>query len=152
MISTYNYLIKDTELDLTLFSNTAAYLYETLKNINWAGFYFNIDGQLQLGPFVGKVACEKIPFDKGVCGASFSKRETVVVKDVHQFEGHIACDSASNSEIVIPLIINNQCIGVLDIDSFEFDNFNEEVTTQLEKLVEVLLNQYQQCSRKVIHF
>ncbi|GAA4480723.1 GAF domain-containing protein [Gluconacetobacter asukensis] len=113
-------------------ANVAALLFEALPRINWAGFYFLRDDQLVLGPFQGRVACTRIPLGKGVCGAAASQRETIVVADVHAFPGHIACDAASASEIVVPLIAGDRLIGVLDIDSPIRDRF----TPQDRKLVE----------------
>lgn len=113
-------------------ANVAALLFEALPRINWAGFYFLRDDQLVLGPFQGRVACTRIPLGKGVCGAAASRRETIVVADVHAFPGHIACDAASTSEIVVPLIAGDRLIGVLDIDSPIRDRF----TPQDQKLVE----------------
>ena len=107
-------------------ANASALLYHALDNINWAGFYFFKNNELILGPFQGKVACMHIPLDKGVCGHAATIKQVVVVNDVHLFPGHIACDSASESEIVIPLIKNNQLLGVLDIDSPIKNRFNDD--------------------------
>ena len=107
-------------------ANASALLYHALDNINWAGFYFFKNNELILGPFQGKVACMHIPLDKGVCGHAATIKQVVVVNDVHLFPGHIACDSASESEIVIPLIKNNQLLGVLDIDSPNKNRFNDD--------------------------
>ncbi len=105
----------------------------------WCGFYFvNTNNQLELGPFQGPVACTLIPYNKGVCGSSWAKKETILVPDVHKFEGHIACSSESNSEIVIPIIQNNMVIGVLDIDSINFSQFDEIDQHYLESIVELL--------------
>lgn len=123
---------------VTVFSNASALLYNTLEDINWAGFYFMDGSDLILGPFQGKPACMKIPAGKGVCGACASKDETVLVPDVHAFPGHIACDSASNSEIVIPLHENGQLIGVLDIDSPVTGRFSEDDKAGLELFAETL--------------
>ena len=106
-------------------ANTAAVIWQYLPDINWAGFYFLKRQQLVLGPFQGKPACVRIPMGAGVCGAAAASRHTIVVRDVHEFPGHIACDSASNSEIVIPLIRNRRVIGVLDIDSPRIGRFTE---------------------------
>ncbi|MBB2204954.1 GAF domain-containing protein [Gluconacetobacter takamatsuzukensis] len=115
-------------------ANVAALLFEALPRINWAGFYFLRDDQLVLGPFQGRVACTRIPLGKGVCGTAATKRETIVVPDVHAFPGHIACDAASASEIVVPLIAGDRLIGVLDIDSPIPDRF----TPQDRQLVEAV--------------
>jgi L-methionine (R)-S-oxide reductase len=98
-------------------ANTAALIWDALPGLNWAGFYLYKSGELVLGPFQGKPACVRIAIGKGVCGTAAARRATVVVEDVHAFPGHIACDSASNSEIVVPLIRGNELIGVLDLDS-----------------------------------
>ena len=107
-------------------ANASALLYETLDRINWAGFYLLEGDILILGPFQGKPACIEIPLGKGVCGTAAKFDETLVVPDVHEFPGHIACDSASNSEIVIPLKKDGAVVGVLDIDSPVFDRFSED--------------------------
>ena len=117
IISILQELIKDNEYDITILANTSALLYEKIENINWVGLYLNKNETLLLGPFQGKVACTKIPFNKGVCGKCATTLETILVPNVHEFPGHIACDSASNSEICIPIIINNKFYGLLDIDS-----------------------------------
>lgn len=98
-------------------ANMAALLFQTLPEVNWAGFYLLRDGELVLGPFQGRVACVRIPLGRGVCGTAAEQRRTIVVPDVHEFPGHIACDAASRSEIVVPLVQGGRLIGVLDIDS-----------------------------------
>ena len=114
----------DGETDLIAnAANAAAAMWQYLPDINWAGFYFLKGDILVLGPFAGKPACVRIPLGQGVCGTAAASRETIVVPDVHAFPGHIACDSASNSEIVVPLIHNGVVIGVLDIDSPNLDRF-----------------------------
>jgi L-methionine (R)-S-oxide reductase len=121
-------------------SNASALLNQFLDRINWVGFYLmDTNGELVLGPFQGLPACVRIPIGKGVCGTSALKRETVRVADVHQFPGHIACDAASQSEIVIPLIKDGQLLGVLDIDSPEKNRFDELDQEQLEELCAVLV-------------
>lgn len=105
-------------------SNFSAFLFDTIGELNWCGFYFDNGKELILSVFQGKVACIKIPYNTGVCGYSFSNQEILVVDDVHQFEGHIACDSASNSEMVIPINYNGKVIGVIDIDSPIFSRFD----------------------------
>ncbi len=107
-------------------SNVTACINENLENINWVGFYFFKNNELVLGPFQGKVACTHISFGNGVCGMCIKKREAILVDDVHQFPGHIACDSASQSELVTPLLYNDNLYGVLDIDSPETHRFSEE--------------------------
>jgi len=119
-------------------ANASALLYDTLENLNWAGFYLMEQGELVLGPFQGKVACVEIAVGKGVCGTAVAQNETQLVSDVHQFPGHIACDCASNSEIVIPIRKNGMVIGVLDIDSPLFARFSEADRNGLEHFVHIL--------------
>lgn len=118
-------------------ANTAALLFQTLPGLNWAGFYILRGDTLVLGPFQGKPACVRIPLGKGVCGTAAQKQQTLVVKDVHAFPGHIACDAASNSEIVIPIIKNGKLWGVLDIDSpllARFDDTDRQFLQQVADL------------------
>ena len=122
-------------------ANVSALLYETLPDLNWAGFYMMRGGRLVLGPFQGKTACIHIEMGKGVCGTAAARDQTQVVADVHQFPGHIACDSASNSEIVIPVHANGKVIGVLDIDSPSFNRFSREDQEGREKAV-AMIEQY----------
>lgn len=119
-------------------ANASALLYETLDDINWAGFYLMQEGRLVLGPFQGKTACIEIPVGRGVCGTAVQKDEIQLVYDVHEFDGHIACDSASNSEIVIPLHKNGEVIGVLDIDSPSIGRFTPHDKRGLEEFAEIL--------------
>lgn len=119
-------------------ANLSALLFLHLKDINWAGFYLYKDDQLVLGPFQGKPACIRIPIGRGVCGTAAETREVQVIKDVHQFAGHIACDAASNSEIVVPIVVEGELIGVLDIDSPEFSRFDVQDKAGLVALVEAL--------------
>ncbi len=119
-------------------ANASALIYETLPDVNWVGFYRNISGELVLGPFQGRPACIRMSFDEGVCGAAAKSRQVQRVEDVHQFAGHIACDSASNSEIVVPLIRNGELLGVLDIDSPKFARFDEEDEAGVVRLGEIL--------------
>ena len=140
-------MVRDQNYLITLLSNTSALLYQSMENLNWLGYYLYRDGQLILGPFQGKVACEIITLDKGVCGKAARDRETVLVKDVHQFEGHIACDSASNSEIVIPIIVNDQLFGVLDIDSPLIGRFSEDDKANLEEIVRIMEKRISQLSK-----
>jgi len=115
-------------------ANLAALLFAALPDINWAGFYLLKDGELVLGPFQGKPACIRIALGKGVCGTAAQRRETIVVDDVHRFPGHIACDSASNSEIVVPLLRDDEVIGVLDVDSPKHARFDEHDRAGLESI------------------
>ena len=117
----------------------SAFLYNQVEDLNWAGFYINRNEELVLGPFQGQVACVRIPFGRGVCGAAAATRTTQRVEDVHAFPGHIACDSASNSELVIPLVKAGRLIGLLDLDSPKLARFSEADQVGLERLVEVFL-------------
>lgn|SRR5690606_14074073 len=119
-------------------SNASALLNQFLERINWVGFYLMEDGELVLGPFQGLPACVRIPVGKGVCGTAVADKKTMLVEDVQAFPGHIACDAASRSEIVIPLMKEDQVIGVLDIDSPELSRFTEDDQKGLELFVEVL--------------
>ena len=119
-------------------SNAAALLYNTLPDLNWAGFYLMENGRLVLGPFQGKPACIEIQVGRGVCGTAAAEDRTQLVYDVHQFPGHIACDSASNSEIVVPIHGDGRIVGVLDIDSPRVGRFTEEDRVGLEAFVRVL--------------
>lgn len=121
-------------------ANCSALLFQSLPDLNWAGFYFEKDGELVLGPFQGKPACVRIKIGQGVCGTAASKSETVIVRDVHAFPGHIACDSASNSEIVVPMLKGSKLIGVLDLDSPTPSRFDADDAAGLEHLVRILLS------------
>lgn len=116
-------------------ANVAAVLFNNLHQVNWAGFYLFKQDQLVLGPFQGQPACIRIPMGKGVCGAAAQSRKTLVVEDVHEFEGHIACDAASNSEIVVPIIVNDMLVGVLDIDSPVTQRFDADDQRGVEAIV-----------------
>lgn len=117
----------------------AAFLFHELEGLNWAGLYLNRGEELVLGPFQGKVACVRIPFGRGVCGAAASSRQTQRVEDVHAFPGHIACDSASNSELVVPLVKDGRLVGVLDLDSPRLARFDEKDQAGIERLAEIFL-------------
>ena len=119
-------------------ANVSAVIWQEMERINWAGFYLMEGGSLVLGPFQGKPACIEIPVGKGVCGTAVAERKTQLVEDVHQFPGHIACDSASNSEIVVPMYKNGEVFGVLDIDSPYYARFTAEDQAGMEELVRVL--------------
>ena len=119
-------------------ANASALLYDTIEGINWAGFYLMQNGRLVLGPFQGKPACIEIPLGKGVCGTAAERGETVVVENVHKFPGHIACDGASNAEIVVPITKDGSLFGVLDIDSPLFGRFSGEDKAGLEAFVKIL--------------
>ena len=131
-------LSRDTEWDISILANASALIWNTLEDINWAGFYIMRNGHLELGPFQGKAACVRIDAGKGVCGAAVAEDRSQLVKDVHEFPGHIACDSASNSEIVVPIHVNGSIYGVLDIDSPLRGRFAEEDRKGLESLVSIL--------------
>ena len=136
-------LSKDKQWDITLYANISALIFECLKDVNWAGFYLIREGELQLGPFQGKTACTRIPVGKGVCGSAVAEKQIMRVADVHAFPGHIACDSASASEIVIPLFSGGQIIGVLDIDSpvkERFSQDDEEGVLRIVRIIEKSLN------------
>ncbi|MBD9416723.1 GAF domain-containing protein [Pseudomonas sp. PDM16] len=117
----------------------SAFLFSEVTELNWAGFYLNKGEELILGPFQGKVACVRIPFGRGVCGAAASSRQTQCIEDVHAFPGHIACDSASNSELVVPLVKDGRLVGVLDLDSPQLARFRAEDQIGIERLVEIFL-------------
>ncbi len=120
-------------------ANAAALVYDCLPNLNSAGFYFRRGGELVVGPFQGRVACVRIPLGSGVCGTAAARRATLVVPDVHAFPGHIACDAASNSEIVVPLIAGDRLVGVLDLDSPRLDRFDESDARILEALADLIV-------------
>lgn len=133
--------ILDGETDVIAnLSNVSAVLNEALPKINWVGFYLMKQGKLILGPFQGKIACIHIPLGRGVCGTAAETGELQLVKNVHEFPGHIACDSASNSEVVVPMKWNDKVIGVLDIDSPEFERFDETDAKYLQQIVELIVN------------
>lgn len=121
-------------------ANVAAALYHSLRDVNWAGFYLQRGTDLVLGPFQGKPACVRIGPGRGVCGAAFEQRKTLIVSDVHEFPGHIACDSASRSEIVVPLLKEGRTIGVLDLDSPLLNRFSVEDAAALETVARLFLD------------
>jgi L-methionine (R)-S-oxide reductase len=121
-----------------VFSNASAVLFQGIPDISWAGFYVEKNGSLLIGPFQGKMACIRIPHNKGVCGSAYSKDAVILVRNVHEFPGHIACDSASNSEIVLPIHGKKGIVAVLDIDSASIGRFTEEDKEGLLKVVETL--------------
>lgn len=137
------YLVAGEPNVIANLSNVSALLNLNLQDINWVGFYLWIaeDDQLVLGPFQGKPACLRIPLNSGVCGTAAVRQETVVVEDVNQFSGHIACDAASQSEVVVPLVQDGQLIGVLDIDSPHVGRFDEDDARGLEKVAAALLRE-----------
>lgn len=119
-------------------ANLSALLWQFLPDLNWAGFYRAVDGELVLGPFQGKPACIRIPFGRGVCGAAAASRETQVVEDVHTFPGHIACDAASASEIVVPVLNGDHLVGVIDLDSPVPARFDARDAQGLERLAQLI--------------
>ena len=119
-------------------ANVAALLGDFLPDLNWAGFYRVVDGELVLGPFVGRPACIRIPFGKGVCGTAAADGETQLVEDVHAFPGHIACDSETNSELVVPVVRNGAVIAVIDLDSPSLSRFDDEDREGIEGLAEII--------------
>ncbi len=125
---------------LSSLANFTAALKEAFPKISWVGFYLANENGLYLGPFQGKIACTRIPFGKGVCGTAAQIRETIIVPDVNNFAGHIACDDDSKSEIVVPIIKDGEVFGVLDLDSTEFNSFNEIDKIYLEDLVHFLVH------------
>jgi GAF domain-containing protein len=130
---------------MTTLSNASAFLNELLHDINWVGFYLLEQGELRLGPFQGKIACTRIALGKGVCGTAFAQNQTQLVEDVHAFPGHIACDSASNSELVIVLRdAAGEPVGVLDIDSPILRRFSAEDAKQMERAAEIISNKIRQ--------
>lgn len=131
-------LIHEIPHQIANLANAAALLYHTLDGLNWAGFYLLEQDMLVLGPFQGKPACIEIPVGRGVCGAAAAEGRTQLVWDVHQFPGHIACDSASNSEIVVPIRAAGKIVGVLDVDSPHIGRFTEEDRVGLEEFVRIL--------------
>ena len=131
-------LVRDVPHQITNLANAAALLYHTLDSINWAGFYLLEGDTLVLGPFQGKPACIEIPVGRGVCGTAVAEDKTQLVQDVHQFPGHIACDSSSNSEIVVPIRVDGKVVGVLDLDSPHVGRFTKEDRAGLEEFVCIL--------------
>lgn len=125
-------------------ANVASLLFSALEDVNWVGFYRLVnENELVLGPFMGNPACTRIKVGQGVCGTSVAQGKSLIVPDVHQFDGHIACDSASNSEMVIPMFLGQKIIGVLDIDSPQFHRFDDFDREQMEKIVAVLMQSSQ---------
>ncbi|GAA0076462.1 GAF domain-containing protein [Clostridium sp. CTA-5] len=134
-------LIEGDDLDLTKLCNASALINALIGRVNWCGFYLVKENKLILGPFQGMPACTSIEIGKGVCGTAALNKKTLLIKNVHEFDGHIACDAASNSEIVIPIIKNEKLYGVLDLDSDEFERFTEIEQKYLETAVNIL-NKY----------
>ena len=131
-------LIEQNKHEITILSNASALLNDYLDDINWVGFYLFNNNELILGPFQGHPACTNIPLNRGVCGKCATDKKTILVKNVHEFPTHIACDSASNSEICVPIFKNNSFYGLLDIDSPSLNRFTEADQINLEKIVKII--------------
>ena len=135
----YNFFNDNEDYEnVTILSNTCAIIKQLFPDINWVGFYIFKNNLLQLGPFQGKPACMKIPLDKGVCGYCASTLSSIIVPDVHKFPGHIACDSDSNSELVVPIIIDNCLYGLLDIDSTSLNRFSKLDLELMENIIDLI--------------
>lgn len=143
-------LIDDEKEWISLLSNFSAVLKQSFNTFSWVGFYLLKDGRLILGPFQGKVACSLIEIGKGVCGTAFKERRTIVVEDVNKFPGHIACDENSRSEIVVPVFLDEEVIGVLDIDSYNYSNFDKIDQKYLEELVSILSKKLKELNFKIL--
>lgn len=142
ILSQAEHLFDDSDNVISGLSNFTAFVKQALDYVSWAGFYIYDGTRLYLGPFQGKVACTSIAIGKGVCGTSALKKETVIVPDVNKFPGHIACDSASRSEIVLPVVLQDGSLyGVLDLDSTEYNSFDDTDAEYLSKLVNMLTKQ-----------
>lgn len=135
-------IIDGVEDNISNLSNASALLFEELEDINWAGFYLVKNNDLYLGPFQGRIACTKIPYGKGVCGTALMNKQTLIVKNVHEFPGHIACDSRSNSEIVTPIFKDGKIIAVLDLDSASLNRFDENDKEGLEIFCKIIGDNY----------
>jgi GAF domain-containing protein len=135
-------LIEDESDLIANLANVTSALKQAFPSFSWVGFYLMKGGELVLGPFQGKLACTRIKIGSGVCGTAVLKKETIIVPDVEEFPGHIYCDPDSRSEIVVPIMKDGEVLGVLDIDSYELDNFDETDKFYLEKLVEILLEKF----------
>ena len=134
----FSALIEEEQEEITILANAAAFLHEALLDVSWTGFYLVKNSKLLLGPFQGKTACTSIGFSQGVCGACATMQKTVIVENVHEFPGHIACDASSNSEIVVPILIHDQLYGVLDIDSTSYNRFHQSEQNFLEECMSIL--------------
>jgi len=142
LLTEANYLLNKDDKWYTTLANASALLNLHIKNINWVGFYILENDYLYLGPFIGKPACTKIKVGCGVCGTCIKENKTIIVPNVHEFEGHIACDSESNSEICVPIHIDNKIYGLLDIDSKDFNRFKDEDKSLLEEFIKILENKF----------
>ncbi|MGD9605120.1 MAG: GAF domain-containing protein [Bacilli bacterium] len=131
-------LLQDDQFEMSILANASSWLYEKTANINWLGFYIYTNNNLYLGPFQGKVACNFIKMGHGVCGESAQKLKTVIVPDVSLFSGYIACDGDTKSEIVVPIVVNNQLYGVLDIDSPHLNRFTKDDETLFSQAAKII--------------
>ena len=130
-------LLENEHDEIANMANLSSLIFNSIENLNWAGFYIYKDRELVLGPFQGLPACVRLQLHKGVCGTAAAEHRTLNVPNVHVFEGHVACDSASNSEVVVPVIINDEIYGVLDIDSPDYGRFDEDLVSFFEQIVEI---------------
>ena len=144
----YEGLINNENYEISLLANTSAFIYEHINNLNWVGFYNHIDNKLILGPFQGKVACNVIEPGRGVCGSSLVEKRTIVVDDVANHPNHIYCDFNSKSELVIPIIIDNNVYGVLDLDAPVLKRFDNELVSFLEDVVSLLTKKLNMIKKK----
>ena len=135
-------IIESTNNLISDLSNVSSLLFNSLEDVSWVGFYIYSNGKLLLGPFNGKPACTQIEVGKGVCGTSFAEKRTVLVENVHEFKGHIACDSASNSEIVVPIFYKDKVVAVLDLDSVSLGRFVENDRIGLEEIARVISSSF----------
>lgn len=145
--SVFDSLLDSNSYEITILSNASSFINSLFSDINWCGFYLLKDNQLILGPFQGLTACTTISLDKGVCGFCATSKQTVIVDNVHEFKGHIACDSRSNSEICVPIFVSGVFYGLLDIDSPLFNRFSQEDKQLLESLVKVLEKHLNNCKK-----
>lgn len=150
IISITQSLVDSEEEWISLLSNFTALLKQSFESFSWVGFYLMKNGRLILGPFQGKVACSYIDIGKGVCGTAAMKKETIIVEDVEKFPGHIACDDNSRSEIVLPLFVEDQLIGVLDIDSYNYSNFDQTDKEYLERLCSIISKKLQKLNYRIL--
>jgi GAF domain-containing protein len=140
LLDSLNNLLEFDHFEMSILANSSALIKEMIKDINWIGFYILVDDELFLGTFQGKVACTSIRVGYGVCGKSVERKETIVVPNVHEFPGHIPCDDTTNSEIVIPIFINEKIYGVLDLDSKKFNRFSSIDKRFLEQVAIIIAN------------
>jgi L-methionine (R)-S-oxide reductase len=130
-------LLENEHDEIANMANLSSLIFNSIEGLNWAGFYIYKDRELILGPFQGLPACVRLQLHKGVCGTAAAEHRTLNVSNVHVFEGHVACDSASNSEVVVPIIVNDEIYGVLDIDSPDYGRFDEDLVSFFEQIVEI---------------